>query len=96
MALLAVTTVASGFGARRFVGHSASSLHEQRVEDLAHARVKILWVDPEDGTRGRGAVEGHGEWLVMSEEGALSVVATYRVVEKRGQRCLVAPLAKQE
>ncbi len=95
LALLAVTTVASTLGARRFVGHSASSLHEQRVEDLAHARVKILWVDPDDGTRGRGAVEGHGEWLVMSDKGELSVSATYRVVEKRGQRCLVAPLSEQ-
>lgn len=91
LAFLAGAIVISAVFGRNLIGHEGPSLSEERQAAVDGAEVTVLWVDPEDPRRGRGAVAGHGECLLLSESGPLSIAGSFNVVEQRGMRCVVAP-----
>ena len=95
LALHAVSIIVAAVCARRLIGHSKPGIQDARLNDLERANVTVIWINPDDDRHGRGAVEGHGEWPIICEDGSLQRTSSYTVVELRGQRCVVRAVERR-
>lgn len=90
LVLVAAAAVATALFARRIVGHRKPSVHDEHFGQLEGLRGRVLWIDPEEPSRGRGAIDGRGEWLIYTDGSHLLVGEIFVVVSSTGQRLRVA------
>ena len=87
--LTALAFVVYAVCARKVVRHKTPSVLEEYSEGLEGVTGRVLWVDPDDPMRGRGAVFERGERLIQTSGTPIRLNDEFVVTAVEGARLFV-------
>jgi membrane protein implicated in regulation of membrane protease activity len=74
--------------ARRLIGNRGPSMLDEHTQ-VEGCTGHVLWIDPDDQCKGRGAVAERGEWLIRGVDQPLQEKSPFLVVDVEGMTLVV-------